>query len=73
MYDYTRFLNRNYLPKFKKKKLPEITYDAIPSVTDTLAATPREHAQALAVGRRRVISKCGFISRHTVEMNMTRS
>ena len=51
VYDYTRILDKYYLPKFEKKKLSEITYEGITGITEGLAATPREQAHALAVGR----------------------
>ena len=49
VYDYTRILDKYYLPKFEKKKLSEITYEAITDITNGLAGTPREQAHALAV------------------------
>jgi integrase len=50
-HDYTRVLNKYYLPKLAKKQLVDISYAILAEITDKLADTPSEQAHALAVGR----------------------
>jgi integrase len=50
-HDYTRVLDKYFLPSFGKTRLIKITYEAITKITDALSATPSEQAHALAVAR----------------------
>jgi integrase len=51
IHDYTRILDKYYVPKLGKKRLSEITYEMITDITKHLADTPSEQAHALGVGR----------------------
>jgi integrase len=50
-HDYTRVLDKHFLPELAKKSLTKITYAMLTEITDELADTPSEQAHALAVGR----------------------
>jgi integrase len=47
--DYKRMIEKYLLPKLRKKKLPDITYEQVTGITDALA--PSEGAHCLAVAR----------------------
>ncbi len=49
--DYTRYLDRYYLPTLAKRRLDAITSHMLDAITDELVATPTEQSHAIAYGK----------------------
>lgn len=49
--DYTRILERHYLPKLGMRRLDSITSHMVNAITDELVATPAEQSHTIAYGK----------------------